>query len=409
MPKLKLIKTEIDIIPSIEKGQVDYYDTDLHGFAIRVTPESKTFMVYRRIKGHAGKTYIPIGQYGPYSVSQARKLAKDYIYQMDRGINPHPAKQLQVETITLQELFSKYLATKKTLAPATRYQYESWIKNCFQDWQRRDVTDITGSMVLERLDKLEGTKGKGQALNAVKLLKSMFTFGMAVYPDTISRNPVDAVRAVRERNWTDKTRRTTFIKPDDLPAWFKAVSEYSNPKGRDYMLLLLYTGLRRNEAARLKWSDLDFKNKTFTFIPEKKPGDNPEKNRVTMPMSVQLYRLLLKRRAVGYENEYIFPGKHPSPFLSNPDNYKRDIIATTGIQFCFHDLRRTFITVAESLDIPHYSLKALLNHSMGNDVTGGYIQITTERLREPMQKIADKIMELATAEPVMENQEQVAA
>jgi integrase len=128
-----------------------------------------------------------------------------------------------------------------------------------------------------------------------------------------------------------------------------------------------------------------------------------------MPMSVQLHRLLLKRRSVGYENEYIFPGKHPAPFLSNPDNYKRDIIAATGVQFCFHDLRRTFITIAESLDVPHYSLKALLNHSMGNDVTGGYIQITPERLREPMQRIADKITELATATPVVEDQEHAAA
>lgn len=69
----------------------------------------------------------------------------------------------------------------------------------------------------------------------------------------------------------------------------------------------------------------------------------------------------------------------------------------------------TFITIAESLDVPHYSLKALLNHSMGNDVTGWYIQITTERLREPMQKIADRITELVTAAPLVEEQaEQVA-
>lgn len=216
------------------------------------------------------------------------------------------------------------------------------------------------------------------------------------------------MREVRERDWAKKKRRTTFIKPEDLPVWFKAVNAYDNPKGRDYMLVLLYTGLRRNEAARLKWSDIDFKRKTFTFTPEKKRGEKPEDDQVTMPMSDQLYKVLLKRRAVGYENEYIFPGKHPSPFLSNPDNYKRDIIAATGVQFCFHDLRRTFITIAESLDVPHYSLKALLNHSMGNDVTGGYIQITTERLREPMQRIADKVTKLATAPPLVEDQEREA-
>jgi len=75
----------------------------------------------------------------------------------------------------------------------------------------------------------------------------------------------------------------TFIEPKDLPAWHKGISDYNNPKGRDYMLLLLYTGLRKMEAARLKWPDIDFKAKTFTFIPEKKRGEKPEDDRVGLP------------------------------------------------------------------------------------------------------------------------------
>jgi hypothetical protein len=42
---------------------------------------------------------------------------------------------------------------------------------------------------------------------------------------------------------------------------------------------------------------------------------------------------------------------------------------------------RTF-TVAEATDISPMALKALVNHSLGSDVTSGYIQITAERLRE---------------------------
>ena len=57
-------------------------------------------------------------------------------------------------------------------------------------------------------------------------------------------------------------------------------------------------------------------------------------------------------------------------------------------------LRRTFITIAESLDIPYYALKRLLNHSQANDVTAGYIINDVERLREPMDKISNKIQEL---------------
>lgn len=396
MPRLKITKANVKEIVKPISGQVDYFDTELSGFGVRATKETLTFFVRSRQRGTNKKPFIPIGVFGLFTTEQARAVAKEYLQRLAAGVDPHPDRQKQLLTLTVADLHRQYMSTKKTLSPATIRQYTAWMDNHFKDWLTLPADNVTGSMVLERLEQLEIINGKSQAINAVKLLRSLFRFGLALHPGVIHRNPVDGVREVRERDWAKKKRRTTFIKPEELPAWFNAVESYSNPKGRDYLLLLLYTGLRRNEAARLKWADIDFRNKTFTFTPEKKRGENPEDDLVTMPMSEQLYRVLLKRRAVGYENEYIFPGKHPSPFLTNPDNYKRDIIALSGIKFCPHDLRRTFITIAESLDIPHYSLKALLNHSMGNDVTGGYIQITPERLREPMQKIADKITELVT-------------
>jgi len=70
----------------------------------------------------------------------------------------------------------------------------------------------------------------------------------------------------------------------------------------------------------------------------------------------------------------------------------RKVINESGLSFSLHDLRRTFITIADSLDIPHYALKRLVNHSLGSDVTAGYIVSDIERLRAPMQKITDKIL-----------------
>jgi len=39
----------------------------------------------------------------------------------------------------------------------------------------------------------------------------------------------------------------------------------------------------------------------------------------------------------------------------------------TGITVSVHDLRRTFIMLAESTDISPLALKALVNHALGND------------------------------------------
>lgn len=58
----------------------------------------------------------------------------------------------------------------------------------------------------------------------------------------------------------------------------------------------------------------------------------------------------------------------------------------------FHDLRRTFRSIAENLDYGRYTIKRLLNHKeIGNrDATAaGYVQVTERKLREAMYAIED--------------------
>ena len=66
-------------------------------------------------------------------------------------------------------------------------------------------------------------------------------------------------------------------------------------------------------------------------------------------------------------------------------------------------LRRTFITVAEALDISPYAIKALVNHALGTSVTEGYIQMSVERLRAPVQQVSDRIKALCGIAPVSGN------
>ncbi|MCU1340545.1 MAG: integrase family protein, partial [Bryobacterales bacterium] len=58
------------------------------------------------------------------------------------------------------------------------------------------------------------------------------------------------------------------------------------------------------------------------------------------------------------------------------------------------DLRRTFLTIAESLDFSPLAYKALVIHAAPRDVTSGYITIDVERLRDPAQRIADRMRQL---------------
>ena len=56
--------------------------------------------------------------------------------------------------------------------------------------------------------------------------------------------------------------------------------------------------------------------------------------------------------------------------------------------------RRTFLTTAEMLEVPHYALKKLANHASRQDVTSGYIVVTVERIRIYMDRISDHFLKV---------------
>jgi len=47
--------------------------------------------------------------------------------------------------------------------------------------------------------------------------------------------------------------------------------------------------------------------------------------------------------------------------------------------------RRTFVTVAESIDLQRYAIKRMVNHKMQRDVTAGQIVADVMHLRQPVR------------------------
>ena len=95
------------------------------------------------------------------------------------------------------------------------------------------------------------------------------------------------------------------------------------------------------------------------------------------------------------------PWVFPSPFSSSGhveevQHLHARITKAGGVKFWYHALRNCFITVAErDLMLPRSLTKRLVNHARPSDVTEGYAaDWTLEQLREPAQRIADKIDEL---------------
>jgi hypothetical protein len=97
----------------------------------------------------------------------------------------------------------------------------------------------------------------------------------------------------------------------------------------------------------------------------------------------------------------VFPGPGRSGHLVEYKNRVQALRKVAGLPaFIVYDLRRTYLTVAESLGLATYALKALVNHRQPqDDVAGGYLHLTPERLRKPAQQVEDKLLKLAGVKP----------
>ncbi|MGH8579539.1 MAG: tyrosine-type recombinase/integrase [Gammaproteobacteria bacterium] len=255
----------------------------------------------------------------------------------------------------------------------------------FGDWCSKPLLSITRDRVAKRHAEL-GERSHAQANLAMRYLRAVFNFALARYLDAegkpvLTDNPVS--RLSQTRAWYRVERRRTVIKPHEVKPWMDAVLALENAHARDYFLVVLLTGLRRNEAMGLRWRDVDLKNRTLT-IPDPK-----NRQAHTLPLSDYVHELLVRREAESF-GDLVF--ETPRGPLSNLRYAQEEVIERSGVSFTVHDLRRTFATVADSLDIPGYAVKALLNHKQPGDVTAGYIVTNPDRLRQPMQRVTEYIL-----------------
>lgn len=389
----KLTKSFIDSLqppnhkPDGTPAQVIYRDSTLSGFGLRVgSGGTKSFFVERRINGKVKR--VSIGRYGHLTPTQARSKAQELLGQIALGKDPRAEKKaLSAKNITLETAFEDYLSTRKGMKAGTIKNYRKCMDGCLSDWLPKRLIDISKDMVEAKHSAL-GQKAPARANNTMRVLRAVYNHALAKYEDSdgkalFSINPVD--RLNNNRAWYPTERRQSLLKSHELGTFFAATDELSNEVSRDFLRFLLFTGLRKMEAATLTWSDISFKDRTFRITNTKNGKEH------TLPISNHLAQIL-KSRSMQNNDIWVFPSPVDRGHIKEPRGAVKHVASSLGRPFMIHDLRRTFITIAESLDIPAYALKQLMNHNNSNDVTAGYIINSPERLRAPMAKIESFIL-----------------
>jgi integrase len=390
----KLTKTYIECLSYAEKGrQVFYRDDVVTGLAVRVTNGSKVFVFERKLK-NGTVARLRIGDTEVWSVDDARKEARRYSVEVDQGIDPRAKKREEaLNAATLKDAFDRFMQVRQ-LKPRTRYDYKRYFSYYFSAWHSKPLRKIDGGMVSQRhLEIARGTSGPAQANAAMRFLRALFYFAQAEYGENlIPSNPV--AKLSQKGQWFKEKARRGYIKEHQLKAWFEAVTALRNdPVARErgtigvYLQFVLLTGARRGEAAKLRWEDVDFHAGSILFRDTKNGEDR------TVPMTNYVRQMLELLLAQG-SNDFVF-ASHTSKtgHILEPRKTIAAVAKRSGVTHTIHDLRRTYATLLEKLDVSATAVKALLGHKNSRDVTAThYTVVELERLRPVAQKLEDYVL-----------------
>jgi integrase len=396
MPKMKLTGAAIAKLPAPDPSgkQVLYWDEDLTGFGLLASGKSakKTFIVQRDLPG--GRTRrVTIGPVNVVPLPEARRRAGEVLADLYKGVDP---KARTKSSPTLKAVLAAYLEARKDLRPASRRNYQNYVERYLTPWADRPLREITPEMVVARHSSIQteigadGRRYDGEtAANcAMRTLRLLWNWS-ADRDSSLGPSPTRLLK----RAWFPAHQRTRYLTAEQLPAFHRAIMELPNPMHRDFLRLLLFAGLRLAESGALTWENVDLHERVLRV-----PAARTKAGRkLDLPMSDVVFDIFLERQRLGRE-KFVFPANTASRHLTHVHHPLQQIAIATGIKISAHDLRRTFITIAESTDISPVALKALVNHSLGSDVTSGYIQISMARLREAAQKVADRMKGLCEIE-----------
>ncbi len=384
----------------------EYKDSSLSGFSIRISKSKKTFQVRRK---RCGKDIrVKIGEYPTMNLKQAKDKAYQILTDIENGINPNEQrKEHGNQSVTLEFVFNAYLSSK-SLKDNTVRGYKQVVSSYLKDWRTKPLIKLNEEEVTF-IHQQASRRSKAQADLMARVLRAIFNFAKYEYRGTdgvfiFNDNPVKIIS--HKRQWNNVPRKQTRIRHSELKQYISAVNEVrNNPMyGRftrsvcDAVEFALFTGLRKQEVLDIEWKRVNLKDGYF-WIDETKNGDPLE-----LPITDTLRKILIRCWAERDEAaRYVFVGKSSGQPIIEPKYVLEKIRnATKGddaneLIAHWHDLRRTYATLAESIGVGGYTLKRLLNHRVKrtNDVTAGYVVLSADELQEPAKRVEHSILEHA--------------
>ena len=381
---------------AVEQAKIkdrDYFlwDDEIKGFGCNIlaSGEKRTYYFLYYSPTTKKKAKIKIGCHGNVTVDFARKKALEFSHLVASGIDPRDKKKQEIiqekKSILLKDFFPIYMErhaqhhNEPNTLRANRQQFKNHLQPFFGD---KKLDSITRQDVFEFKNRLSSRKTTFN--RSFILLKAMFNKAILWGYLTQTINPCEGVDKYPE------IARETFLTDKQIARIKGILASYetSTDVGK-YVIgaieLLLYTGCRRNEVLKLKWSNVQLDQDCIHFKKAKIGEKETKTDEKIVPLNA-LSKAVIERMERRPNNPYVFCGKKPGSHLVglNPiwGNILKQLEKEEGLmakRFRVHDLRHTFASVAIKSGLGLYQVSKLLGHR-NVQTTTRYAHIGKEEL-----------------------------
>ncbi|SPD73770.1 Phage integrase family protein [uncultured Desulfobacterium sp.] len=354
----------------------------IEGKAIGSSKAEKIFYVmYRRdgkqIHEKAGRQFQD--DMTPARAAQLRtlRLKGDQLSNKARREAEKAKKEELANKFTINRLWEKYVVNSPGLKGIVtdKNRYENHIKPALGDKEPKEILPLDIDRIRLKLLK---KKKSGTVKNVLELIRRIINFG-------VKKNLCEGLSFRIEMPKVNNLK-TEDLNPDQLTKLLAAIDEDSNIQAAHLMRMVLYTGMRRTELFKLKWTDIDF-DRGFILIRDPKGGPDQK-----IPLN-DAARSLLESHPKYPNSLFVFPGRGGRQRIDINHQVGR-IKKAAGLPDDFralHGLRHVYASMlASSGNVDMYTLQKLLTHKSPL-MTQRYAHLRDETLKRASDLAGDII------------------
>jgi integrase len=330
-----------------------------------------------------------------------RSEAEDFCHDQKKARSLGTSTFATNPKMKVSEFLDLWLATRGSIKPETRRNYETAIKNWISPHIGKFLVSAIRPATIENLyQKLDDAGFKAGTTNVVHAVLSK-AFSDAVRLGELPVNPMDRVQKL-----TRKSVASKYIpKNDEIRIYAEATK---NPFTHARIEIGLVMGLRPGEVLGLKWSDIDWNQKTLTIERQvqrvKSKGlvfqtSKTGKIRTLHLSDAQVEILLIhrydqdsKKGAWIEDEDLLFPnsvGKKQDPKADH--KAWKALLKTAGVKadYTRYQMRKTAFTNLSASGVDVRTIMEISGHSQASTLLASYVHATSESVKNALS-VQDK-------------------